>query len=124
MNPQTMANQSTIQIASAWVLRIGVLVSALVMLIGITFSFFHGGTAVSRMQSDGFDINLPKMFAGIRAGRGKSIIEAGILLLVLTPVMRVATSMVLFAFVQRDWLYAGITFLVLVMTLAGLVWLG
>ena len=35
---------------------------------------------------------------------GKAIIEVGIYLLVLTPILRVAASMVLFLFEERDWL--------------------
>jgi uncharacterized membrane protein len=109
-----------IQNASALVLRIGVFSSAIVMLIGIAFSFRHGTADVARMRSDGFDINLRHMCIGIIHGRGKSIIEAGILMLVLTPIMRVAASMILFAFAERDWLYAAITLGVLILTLTGL----
>jgi uncharacterized membrane protein len=110
-----------IQNASALILRIGVFTSAVVMLVGIGFSFHHGTADIARMSSDGFDINLRHMCVGIIHGRGKSIIEAGILLLVLTPIMRVAASMILFAFAERDWLYAGITLGVLILTLTGLI---
>jgi uncharacterized membrane protein len=46
--------------------------------------------------------------------RGKSIIETGIYLLVLTPIMQVMTSMMLLIVKERDWLYAGITLMVFV----------
>jgi uncharacterized membrane protein len=44
--------------------------------------------------------------------RGRSIIQLGLLLLIATPVARVAFSVVAFA-LQRDRLYAGITLFVL-----------
>jgi len=43
---------------------------------------------------------------------------------VFTPILRVFASCVLFAFQDRDRLYAVITFVVLVLTLAGLLWIG
>ncbi len=94
------------------------------MLIGIGFSFMHGTISVQRMQSDVFEYRLSEIYRGIAAGRGKSIIEAGIYLLVLTPVMRVFASMVLFVLVERDRLYGLITLIVLLLTLAGLIWFG
>jgi uncharacterized membrane protein len=121
---QSSRDRLSIEVASAWVLRIGVASAVVVMLTGIAFSFAHGTTSIGRMQSDGFDYRLTEICPGIAGGRGKSIIESGIYLLVLTPVMRVFTSMILFAVVQRDWVYFVITFVVLLMTIAGLVWLG
>jgi len=113
----------TIQDISAWVLRIGVVVSVTVMLVGIAFSFVHGTTPVSRMQSATFDYRPRAILKGVLAGSGKAIIEVGIYLLVLTPIMRVFMSALMFAFHEKDWLYAAITFLVLVLTVAGLVFL-
>jgi uncharacterized membrane protein len=116
------AHGITIQDAAAWVLRVGVIVSVSVMLIGITFSFAHGTTPIERMQHSTFEYRLQAILDGVRHGSGKSIIEVGIYLLVLTPILRVVTSMVLFA-VEKDWLYACVTLLVLVLTLAGLLFL-
>jgi uncharacterized membrane protein len=115
-----------IQDASSWILRVGVIASAVVMLIGILVTFSHGSQAISveRMTTDGFDFHPSHILAGIIAGRGKSIIEAGIYILVFTPIMRVFMSMLIFAIVEKDRLYAGITLMVLIMTLAGLLWLG
>lgn len=54
-------------------------------------------------------------------GRGRALIQLGLLLLIATPVSRVAFSV--FAFErQRDWTYVGITLAVLavlVYSLAG-----
>lgn len=109
---------------SAWVLRAGVILSVAVMLTGILFSFVHGTVSLERLQTATFDYKPRAILQGIAAGRGQSIIDAGIYLLVLTPVMRVLMSMILFIFAERDWVYAAITFVVLALTLTGLLWLG
>lgn len=111
----------TIEDTSSWVLRIGVIASVTVMLIGIFVSFLHNHVEVERMQHATFDYQPSTIWLGLRQIRGKAIIETGIYLLVLTPVMRVITSMALFAVKERDWLYATITLLVLLLTLAGFV---
>jgi uncharacterized membrane protein len=48
----------------------------------------------------------------VRAWRGRGIIQLGLLLLIATPVARVAFSVVAFA-LERDRLYVGITLIVL-----------
>lgn len=122
-NSKSPPGKLSIETASAWVLRIGVASSVIVMLIGIGFSFAHGTISVQRMESDGFDYHLGNIFHGIAAGSGKSIVETGIYLLLLTPIMRVFISMALFAVVQRDWVYFFITLVVLLLTITGLLWI-
>ncbi len=113
-----------IEDASSWILRGGLVVSLTVMLVGILFSFVHGTVSVERMTSDPFDYHPAHIWQGICQGHGKSIIELGIYLLLLTPVMRVAVSAVLFAFEEHDWFYAAVTATVLILTLSGLLWFG
>ncbi len=114
----------TVSSVSAWVLRTGVVTSSIVMLVGILFTFAHGTMSIQRMKSDGFDYHPGIILHGIRHGQGKPIIEAGIYLLVFTPILRVLASCFIFAFQDRDRLYAVITFVVLLLTLAGLIWMG
>ena len=52
-------------------------------------------------------------------GQGRGIIQAGLLLLIATPVMRVVVSVGVFA-LQRDWRYVLITLVVLSVLLYGL----
>jgi uncharacterized membrane protein len=111
----------SIEDVSSWILRGGVVAAVGMMLIGISVSFLHNHVQVERMQHSTFDYQPSVILLGLRQVRGKAIIETGIYLLVLTPIMRVVSSMVLFVVKQRDWLYALITFLVLVLALAGLV---
>jgi uncharacterized membrane protein len=110
--------------ASAWVLRIGVVVSTIVMLTGIAITFIHNRISVERMKTDGFDYRPSVICEGIARGEGKRVIEAGIYLLVFTPIMRVFASFLIFAFHDRDRTYALITIVVLLLTLAGLLWIG
>jgi len=56
---------------------------------------------------------------GVLAFRSRALIQAGLLVLIATPIARVALSLVAFAR-QRDWLYVGITAIVLALLLASL----
>ena len=116
-------HSSAISNVSAYVLRAGVIISSLVMFLGLCVSFLHGTVSIQRMTTDGFDYRPANIITGILHFRGKDIIEAGIYLLLFTPIMRVAASCVLFAFQEKDWLYAVITLVVLILTLAGLLWI-
>ena len=77
---------------SAWVLRIGVVSSTLVMLLGMAITFAHGRISVERIKTDTFDYRPTVIWDGILHGEGKRIIEAGIYLLLFTPIMRVFMS--------------------------------
>jgi uncharacterized membrane protein len=118
------AHEDTISQVSAWILRIGVVSSSIIMLGGIAVSFTHGTVSLNRITSDGFDYYPSVIWNLIIHGHGKGIIEAGIYLLVFTPIMRIVASILLFAFQERDRLYTVITLVVLILTLAGLLWLG
>ncbi|HMD53506.1 MAG TPA: DUF1634 domain-containing protein [Phycisphaerae bacterium] len=110
----------TIQNVAAWVLRTGVAISALLMFAGLVVSFMHHPASVQRMQSIFFDYHPSVIWGCILAGQGRGFIDLGILVLALTPIIRVAASMVLFAVIDRDWFYTLVTLAVLVMTLISL----
>lgn len=112
-----------IQDVSSWVLRIGVVSSVAIMLIGTVVSFFRHSISVQDMQQARFKSDFGVIWHGVLAGSGRSIIEVGILLLVLTPIIRVATSMVLFLVEEHDWFYTMVTFAVLALTLTSLLFL-
>ena len=90
------------------------------MLLGLALSFAQSFPTVAEMESRRFSGDLGQVLRGALAGEGLSLIELGILLLVLTPILRVASSMVIFAVEERDWFYALVTFLVLALTLTSL----
>ncbi len=112
-----------IQDAAGWVLRGGVILSVGVMILGLIISFIHSPPSIKEMQHVVFTTNPVMLYKGVMAGSGKSIIDIGLLLLVLTPITRVAVSVVLFAVVDHDWFYTWITFAVLLLTLISLLFL-
>jgi uncharacterized membrane protein len=59
---------------------------------------------------------LQDVLSGVRELRGQSIVAAGLLLLILTPVVRVATSILVFV-AQSDRTYVLITSVVLLLLL-------
>ncbi len=122
--PKINTQSDAISDVSAWVLRAGVVLSSLVMLTGIIFTFAHGTISLARIKTDGCDYRPDIIWHGILRGEGKRIIEAGIYLLLFTPIMRVFASSILFAFEERDRLYTIITLVVLILTVAGLLWIG
>lgn len=72
------------------------------------YRVFHGEPAALRSPTG--------ILGGALALSGRSLIELGLLVLLATPVARVALSLVVFAR-QRDWLYVATTSLVLVVLL-------
>ena len=118
-----VTNEFVIQDVSGWVLRIGVAVSVAVMILGLALSFARHPPKVKFMESTRFQANPAMIWNGVIHGHGVEIIELGIFLLVLTPIMRVAMSVILFAFYDHDWLYTLVTLGVLLLTLASLLFL-
>jgi uncharacterized membrane protein len=106
------------------VLRTGVLLAASVVLAGgIYYLVRHGGEIADYRTFRGqpsIDRILGEILRGAIDLRARSIIQAGILLLIATPIARVAFSLVGFGF-ERDYKYVGITALVLVVLLYGLI---
>ena len=123
MNVQRVREGSpriSIQTASSWVLRVGVALSMLVMFTGLLLALVRGGVSVREMETRAFVTNFSAIGRGVRSWDPFALMELGVVLLVLTPIVRVFAAMVLFAFEEHDQLYAGVTFLVLAMTLVSL----
>jgi uncharacterized membrane protein len=101
-------------------LRIGVTCSLLIVLLGTIVSFsrhhdyFSSPPDLGRITAKGavFPHDLKDIWAGLLAGRGAAIVMAGLILLVATPVLRVAVSIFAFAF-QGDRAFVVITTIVL-----------
>ncbi len=111
-----------VQDVAAWSLRAGVITSVSVMLLGLLVSFLRHPPTVQQMEhTRNFDYRFTALLSGILHGDGPSIVGLGVFLLVLTPIARVAISMVTFAIEEKDRLYAVITFFVLAMTLVSLI---
>jgi len=112
----------------SWLLRGGVLISIGIVTIGIELTFVHHPAYFSSRPELGtltqpgthFPSTLSDVLHGVRAGRGQAIVMAGLLLLIATPVARVAFSIVIFL-IERDRLYAAITTAVLLVLLVSFV---
>ena len=98
------------------VLRGGVLLSAGLLILGALLYFARvlwGGAPANPLS---FPHTLGDVFHGLGHGDPLAILALGLIVLLLTPVARVAISIFAFAR-ERDWLYVGITTLVLLILL-------
>lgn len=104
-------------------LRIGVSLACLVAFVGgIIYLAKHGTDAFDISQYRNFSYadasqhadytTLKCIFAGLSAFTAIGWIQTGVLILILTPIMRVFLSLIDFL-KERDWLYALITAIVL-----------
>ncbi len=101
-------------------LRFGVLVAAALVLVGgIVFLARHGGDSASYRVFHGESPDfrhIKGVLAAAREFRGRGLIMAGLLVLMATPVARVALCVFTFA-KQRDFKFAVITLIVLALLL-------
>jgi uncharacterized membrane protein len=112
-----------VEAALGRLLQVGVVFAAvLVGLGGLRYLLEYGSTAPPGRLFTGEPVEL-RQIAGILRGagafRGRPLIMAGLLVLIATPVARVAASLVAFA-QQRDRIYVALTGFVLVVLAAGL----
>jgi uncharacterized membrane protein len=123
MAKQTKFKDTDIEALIGWVLRIGVFVSMIVVFIGgVIYLSRHSSEHIDYHEFKGvpdFVHTLPGICKGILDGRGRAIIQAGIILLIATPVVRIIFSAIGFM-IEKDYLYVGITLLVLFIIVAGM----
>jgi uncharacterized membrane protein len=109
-------------------LRIGVLLAATVVMAGGAAHLAEHGSEPARRYDDfgnqpEYLRHVVTVFEQAARGDGRAIIQLGILLLIATPIARVVFSVFAF-FVQRDYLYVGVTIIVLVILLYSLLFGG
>jgi uncharacterized membrane protein len=122
----------------AYALRWGVLLSFAIVLLGSVLLFAHGDTGYGNVRVSGahavdtltgyrgsdtagwFPTTPSEVLAGVRHGRPYAVITLGLLVLIATPVFRVAVSVLTFAW-ERDRLYVAITVYVLAVLLVSFV---
>jgi uncharacterized membrane protein len=104
-------------------LQIGVLISAVVVIIGgLLIIAQHGSTVAVYSPFRGepaYLRSLSGIFREARAFDSLAIAQLGLVLLIATPLLRVAFTLVAFA-IQRDRTYVLITLIVLVILMYGL----
>lgn len=111
-------------------LRFGVMLSCGITLLGGLFYLCQQGGILPDysptseiLPFKGVDQNLRSIsgiLAGVLALNGASIIQFGVLVLIATPVIRVAISAIAFL-IEKDYMYVVITLIVLAIILANMV---
>ena len=112
----------------AWishVLRFGVILAATIILLGLVVFVVmrpsSGPASVHEILHGGEPSVSPGgIFHGVARGDATALIQLGVLALILTPIMRVAMSIVLFS-AERDGVFVLITSIVLSVLVAGLI---
>jgi len=104
-------------------LQAGVVIAAAVVLLGgIRYLAVHGTQSPPGGLFTGEPVGLRTIDGILRGARsfgGRAIIMGGLLVLIATPVLRVAASLVAFLH-QRDWTYTVMTAFVLALLLASM----
>jgi uncharacterized membrane protein len=116
-----------VEIAISLVLRIGVIVSVLVILAGLVMMFLHdpryaaldGGISFHALVGGHaeFPHSLTQLSRALAAGEGRGVVVLGVLLLILTPVLRVAVSVLSFVY-EKDPPMVLVTLFVLLVLIA------
>ena len=105
-----------------WVLQVGVILSAAIIVIGLFLEFLQPNKFTpQKLQS--FPETFDQVWTGLLVLRPQAVIALGLLLLIATPVVRVAVSIVAFA-VERDWHFVVVTLLVLLILLFSIFYVG
>jgi len=104
-------------------LQAGVVLAAAIVLVGgIRYLAIHGGQSPPGSLFTGEPVGLRTLdgiLHGARSFGGRAIIMGGLLVLIATPVLRVAASLAAFLH-QRDWTYTAMTAFVLALLLASM----
>ncbi|MGR3742469.1 DUF1634 domain-containing protein [Companilactobacillus sp. DQM5] len=105
-----------IEIVIGKILRLGVMISVAVILIGIVMYLINNGSGYSQ---DTFPITLTEIIKGVFNGKSYAIMMLGLLLLIFTPVLRVIVSIYAFA-KEKDIMYTVITIIVLLILIVAM----
>jgi uncharacterized membrane protein len=106
-----------LELIVSYLLRFGVALSLTITFVGLMLLLFTDPSeAVVRLTGGFVPRTVWTVFAGLRLLRPKAIIDFGLILLILTPVFRVAVTAIAFT-LERDWTYTAITLFVLAVLL-------
>jgi uncharacterized membrane protein len=97
-------------------LRYGVILSAIIVIIGAVIYLFQHGNALPNYKEFAGEpkgiTEVKKVWKTAFDGRGRSIIQLGLLVLIATPIARIIFSIIGYIF-EKDYLYIIITIIVL-----------
>lgn len=125
MNKHILSNTDMRQ-AIGNALRIGVTAACTIAIVsGLYYLIMHGGEPMPDYSTFNPEPASYSTFTGILGGvlklAAKDWIQLGVVVLMLTPIIRVVLSIVDFAR-QHDWLYVTITAIVLLIIIGNSVW--
>jgi len=117
-----------VELVISQVLLVGVVASLVIIVAGTVATFWHhpsylsSAAELSRLTAPGaaFPHTWHDVATGLRDLRGQAVVTAGLLLLIATPVLRVAISILGFIY-QRDRVFTAITTIVLALLLLSFV---
>ena len=101
-NTKKIEEMNQIELVIGQVLRVGVVISAIVILIGILLLVFTGKTGYA---ANVYPITVKAILTGIVALKPFAILMLGLFLLILTPVLRVVVSIYAFAKEKTNSMY-------------------
>ncbi|HKW22197.1 MAG TPA: DUF1634 domain-containing protein [Ktedonobacterales bacterium] len=105
------------ELAISHVLRGGVVISAAIILLGVVW--FYLQMAIAGHATLIYPHTVVEVAQQLARGDPLALVALGLLILLLTPILRVAISIIIFA-LERDWLYTVITLIVLLILLVSL----
>jgi len=115
-----MARNVSFEDIIGWTLRIGVLISAAFIIFGVALIYIHRGAGAYSFRDlviSRSPVNtsiLPVSYINMRSVsslNGLAFVLIGLIVLMVTPVLRVAIGIAQFAY-ERNWLYTVITAIV------------
>ena len=124
MMPQ-VEERSRVGAVETWVshlLRAGVVISLVIILVGTLLTFWHhrdyltSSTSIRELTGAGWEFphELRTVAASALAGQGRGLVVAGLLVLICTPVLRVALTLVMFL-LEKDRAYVVLSAIVLIL---------
>lgn len=127
-SPEPDPRVRRVELIISALLRGGVLLSLAFVALGtiLTFAhhpnYLHSRDEYRRLISEQADFphTLGAVFSGAGEMRGRAIVMIGLLILIATPVMRVAVSVFAFAY-QRDRIFVAITLVVLTLLIVSFI---
>ena len=120
MHAPERSHVGAVEIWVSHLLRAGVVISLIVILAGTFLTFWHhrqyvtSPDSIRELTGAGceFPHDLRSVAASTMAGQGRGLVVAGLLVLICTPVLRVALTLVVFL-VEKDRAYVVLSAIVL-----------
>ena len=107
------------RLITLWLLRLSIGLAVSSILVGLMLFLARGAVYFPRTPSGRIDQTLSYIWQESRAGRPSAFLDAGILVILFTPLAWLASGVVANARV-RDWLYVAIGVIVIALVITGL----